>query len=184
MELPKFCKTSSQFNKIHKNLKQIRCPHCKISNNLILHGYLYGYSDVNVNRRVVRGRRIFCSNRNNRDGCGKTISVVFAHLIKKFIITTKNLWNYLNNIYNGKNKFQAFRVLRISYSTSTIYRLYKRFYLRQLIILKTLKTKYSKASKIRLLKSITKTILLFKVIYKNSTDPFSIFQLRFQIPIL
>ncbi|WP_146520309.1 hypothetical protein [Stieleria varia] len=42
------------------------------------HGVLKGYDEQNFKHKSVRAIRIFCSNRGNANGCGKTFSVWIA----------------------------------------------------------------------------------------------------------
>jgi len=50
---------------------------------LIRHGYLRGYDDSSPQRRAVRARRLYCSNRQARRGCGRTLSVWCADKIRR-----------------------------------------------------------------------------------------------------
>lgn len=49
-----------------------QCHHCKRSHQLISHGFVYKKQAVAEQERAV-GKRVFCSNRNGRTGCGRTI---------------------------------------------------------------------------------------------------------------
>lgn len=60
---------------------------------LILHGGLHGWDESG--RIVLRARRVFCSNRNARAGCGRTVSVWPADHIKGLKVTTSRLWQFL-----------------------------------------------------------------------------------------
>lgn len=64
---------------------------------LIRHGYLRGYDDGRPQRRTVRARRIFCSNRHRRRGCGRTFSVFCADRIRRLSLTTQRLWRFLQH---------------------------------------------------------------------------------------
>ena len=74
--------------RIAERLKQTPCPHCKVVGTLIRHGFLYGFDDSNPQRKTVRARRIFCSNRHARPGCGRTFSVWLADKIRRLSLTT------------------------------------------------------------------------------------------------
>ena len=62
---------------------------------LIHHGYLYGFDDTSPRRKTVRARRIFCSNRNARQGCGRTFSVWLAGKIRRLSLTANTLGRFL-----------------------------------------------------------------------------------------
>ena len=74
--------------RLRERLKQTPCPHCKVVGTLIRHGFLYGFDESNPQRKTVRARRIFCSNRHARRGCGRTFSVWFADKIRRLSLTT------------------------------------------------------------------------------------------------
>ena len=78
-----------------ERLKLISCPHCKVVGTLIRHGSLYGFDDSSPPRQTVRARRVFCSNRHRRAGCGRTVSVWLAHKIRHLSVTTGVLWAFL-----------------------------------------------------------------------------------------
>ncbi|WP_146521582.1 hypothetical protein [Stieleria varia] len=42
------------------------------------HGVLKGYDEQDFKHKSIRAKRIFCSNRGNANGCGKTFSVWIA----------------------------------------------------------------------------------------------------------
>ena len=70
------------FLAIYEKLKVTACPHCKATGLLVLHGFLRGYDESSPREKTIRARRIFCSNRNNRQGCGRTFSVWLADKIR------------------------------------------------------------------------------------------------------
>ena len=98
---------------------------------LIMHGYLYGYDEVCNEYGMTRGRRIFCSNRNKRTGCGRTINLLKSIIIKSFTITASAISRFLDNIIKGFNILTAFRLLNLKAGKSTPYRLFERFRSRQ-----------------------------------------------------
>jgi hypothetical protein len=119
--------SEDEFSRFHSLLKIQACPHCKLTGFLILHGYLYGYSETSDTAKNKRAHRVFCSNRNNRQGCGRTFSVFDARFIRNFIFTAGILWLFLKNTKTGMNRFKAAKKLSIEWSDTSIYRLYKRF---------------------------------------------------------
>ena len=73
-----FFRSDQEWNHIVQMLKLTPCPHCKAVGTLIRHGALHGFGDGS--RPTLRARRIFCSNRTQRPGCGRTISVWLADI--------------------------------------------------------------------------------------------------------
>lgn len=178
--LPQFYRSCAGFRQIHLRLKQYRCPHCKLTGTLILHGYLRGYDLEGINKRIVRGHRIFCSNRNRRRGCGRTFGVVLAAMLKGFIVRTSHLWGFLKNMAKGMNVFQAFNILDIPLSPTSIYRLYKRLFENQHHIRSHLFRRLPPPRDIRHANPLVKTIRHLELSFKNIPDPPAAFQYLFQ----
>lgn len=87
-------------------LKLIACPHCRQTGALIGHGFLRGYAERG-SAVVVRGRRVFCSNRANRHGCGRTHSVSIATVLCGFVLRTLTLWTYVRAVFAGHSRRAA-----------------------------------------------------------------------------
>lgn len=178
--IPRFYRSHAGFRQIHLHLKQYRCHHCKLTGTLILHGYLRGYDLKNINKRIVRGHRIFCSDRNLRRGCGRTFGVVLAAVLKGFIVQTLHLWKFLKNIAKGMNVFQAFNTLNIRLSPTSIYRLYKRLYENQPHIRSHLARRLAPPRDVRHANPLIKTIRHMESAFKRNSDPPAAFQYVFQ----
>lgn len=91
------------FARYWRRLKQVACPHCRVTGFLNRHGYLRGY-DVEAQRvaspsqapaRMLRGWRVFCNNRRRRSGCRRTHPVLRAGMLLKRVVTALLLWNFL-----------------------------------------------------------------------------------------
>lgn len=180
IKIKRFYRSSQDFQQFYFVLKQMNCPHCKISGNLNLHGYLLGYDEKSCCGKVIRGHRIFCSNRNKRRGCGRTFSILALNVLRKFIIRAQSFWRFLSNMAKGKNKRNALRSLNISFSSSSAYRLWKRFSLSQTKIrLRLLNLcKPPLLPHIRL--AAIQTILHLKEAFRNASCPIQEFQYYFQ----
>jgi hypothetical protein len=126
---PWFC-TAEQFSALAERLKQMPCPHCKVVGTLIQHGSLYGFDDSSPQRKTRRARRLFCSNRNLRPGCGRTFSVWFPDKIHRRSLTAHLLWRFLQRAVAGSIA-AAIRALDSHLSARTWHRIWKRFVLAQ-----------------------------------------------------
>ena len=109
-----------------ERLKQTSCPHCKIVGTLIRHGVLTGFDDSNPQRQAIRARRIFCSNRYRRRGCGRTFSVWLAHTIRRQSLSARTLWWFLQRAVTGSIA-AAIRTTNCRRSERTFQRIWKRF---------------------------------------------------------
>ena len=122
-----FYRSEQEWNAIAEQLKQTPCPHCKVFGMLIRHGSLYGYDDSKPPRKTLRARRIFCSNRNARRGCGRTFSVWVAHKIRRLSLTTGALWRFLQHAA-AISILAAIRAVNCYLSDRTLQRIWKRFH--------------------------------------------------------
>ena len=121
-----FCRGDEEWNALAERLKQTPCPHCKVVGALIRHGYLLGYDESNRQQKAVRARRLFCSNRNARRGCGRTVSVWFADKIRRLGLTAATLWRFLQGAAAGC-MLAAIRAADCYLSDRSLQRIWKRF---------------------------------------------------------
>ncbi len=90
-----FCRGAEEWSTLAERLKLTPCPHCKVVGALNRHGYLRGFDDTSPRQKTVRARRVFCSNRHARPGCGRTFSVWCADKIRRLGLTANALWRFL-----------------------------------------------------------------------------------------
>ena len=121
-----FYRSAAEWNAVAERLKQLACPHCKVVGTLIRHGFLYGFDDSSPRRKTLRARRIFCSNRNVRRGCGRTFSVWLADKIRRLSLTTRCLWRFLQRAV-AAGVAAAIRAADCHLSDRTLQRVWKRF---------------------------------------------------------
>lgn len=180
----RFYRSKKDFEEFYFGLKQTPCPHCGYIGTLILHGYLYGYDEKIYSKRIIRGHRIFCSNRGRRCGCGRTFSLLKSNILKGFNITAGGLWRFLKGLSAGMNKMNSFKNLDLPFSNTTIYRLYKDFVHYQ-SRLRTLLLKICRAPQIYHENNpVIQTILHLKSAFKRSLCPVRAFQEHFQASFL
>lgn len=108
-------------------LKLTSCPHCKCVGTLNRHGFLRGYDEEDARCKSIRAQRVFCSNRNQNSGCGRTFSVWIADQVKRLFLSAEQLWMFLSEVAQTNNKRQAFATLDSSMSDSAPYRVWRRF---------------------------------------------------------
>lgn len=113
-----------------ERLKLMPCPHCQAVGNLVWHGFLRGYDDSNPPQQTVRARRVYCSNRHQRGGCGRTFSVWCATRIRRLSLSTSTLWRFLKEAVSGSIS-AASRAANGPLSDRTMHRIWQRFLLGQ-----------------------------------------------------
>jgi hypothetical protein len=120
-----FYRSEEEWIAIAERLKQTACPHCKMVGMLNRHGTIYGFDDSNP-QRTLRGRRIFCSNRHRRRGCGHTFSIWIANKIRRLSLTSRTLWTFLQHAVAGSIA-AAIRATNCHRSDRTFRHIWKRF---------------------------------------------------------
>lgn len=125
-----FCRSDAEWNALAERLKRTPCPHCQVVGMLIRHGFLYGFDDRSPQRRTLRARRVLCSNRQARRGCGRTFSVWLADKIRRLSLTTGGLGRFLYRAV-GDGILAAIRASSGHLSDRTWLRIWKRFQLAQ-----------------------------------------------------
>ncbi|WDQ16496.1 hypothetical protein [Rhodopirellula sp. P2] len=123
----RICGSKNDAKAFLQKLKLTACPHCHCVGNLNRHGTLQGYQRGIHTHKTARATRVFCSNRNQNNGCGRTFSVWIAGQIKRLSINANELWKFLDLVDKGASKRQAFAKLNCDLSTSAPYRIWKRF---------------------------------------------------------
>jgi hypothetical protein len=121
-----FFRGADDWTVIAERLKQTRCPHCKVVGMLIRHGCLYGFDESSLPKKTVRARRVFCSNRQARRGCGRTFSVWAADKIRRLSLTAGALWQFLQCVVAG-SVLAAGRAVDGRFDDRTWQRIWKRF---------------------------------------------------------
>ena len=121
-----FYRDESEWIAIAERLKQMACPHCKAVGTLIRHGFLYGFDEESPQEKTVRARRIFCSNRHARPGCGRTFSIWLADKIRRLSLTSRGLWTFLKRAA-ADGIAAAIRAADCHLSDRTLQRIWKRF---------------------------------------------------------
>jgi len=125
-----FYRSAEEWAALAEQLKQTPCPHCNVVGALIRHGFLRGFDDSSPQRKTVRARRVFCSNRDARPGCGRTFSVWLADKIRRLSLTAGALWQFLQRAAAGPIR-AAIRAADCHLSDRTWQRIWKRFDLGQ-----------------------------------------------------
>ena len=84
------------------NIQSVECPHCHQLNQFTLHDFIY------KNLEVI-GKRLFCSNRNNHSGCGKTIQLYISHRVPQLVYSSVEVTAFLNYLIDKQSITQAYQ---------------------------------------------------------------------------
>jgi hypothetical protein len=182
IEIKRYYDSEEEFCQFYKNLKQTMCPFCKFIGALILWGYLRGNDEDSPNKKVVRGRRVFCNNRKKRNnGCGHTFSVLAANTLKNFCITAESLWRFLkDNVTLRSKPEEPVKIKDFPLTKFSAYRLLKKFSESQ-SKLRSWLTRICQVPKLpKTTQAAIQTIEHLKAAFSESTCPISAFQDHFQ----
>ncbi len=98
--VPRFVRDRRALDELLGHAKLMACPHCRCTGMLVGHGLLIGYAERG-NDRQARGRRLLCSARFSRLGCGRTFSVLIATVIARFTARTETISALLHAVVGG-----------------------------------------------------------------------------------
>lgn len=74
----------------------------------------------------LRGQRVFCSNRGQREGCGRTFLLCLAEVLPRHTVTASLVWSWLVQVLAGWSLKAAAEKLRLPFALETVYRLRRR----------------------------------------------------------
>jgi hypothetical protein len=74
----------------------------------------------------LRGQRVFCSNRGQRGGCGRTFSVFLAPVLPRHSVTALWLWPLLKRLLAGGSIKASVESLKLPFKLETLYHLLQR----------------------------------------------------------
>jgi len=115
-----------QLDEVLLHAKLMVCPHCGHVGALNGHGFLRGYAETS-SVRIVRGRRLFCSNRGRRPGCGRTHSVMLATQLARSVVGTGTLRRFVEAVVEGASRSAAWARFGTGLCLNSGYRLWRRF---------------------------------------------------------
>ena len=116
-----FVASESDLELRHLAARQQRCDHCGRVGTLNGHGFVRGYG-LGGHAGQVRGRRLYCSNRGTRPGCGRTRMIWLRAVIPGFIARTLTLWQVLSAIASGQSLRSLWRSSPGDFALRSVYR--------------------------------------------------------------
>jgi hypothetical protein len=94
---------------IHQHTTQLdhaKCIHCNQTNQLVSHGFIYKKQTCAEPEAV--GKRIFCSNRNHRTGCGRTIQLYLDSIVRYLHYAGACVVAFVLSLINGMTIARAY----------------------------------------------------------------------------
>jgi hypothetical protein len=179
---PKFVSSTEQLDECLRAAKLHRCPYCKRSGTLIGHGFLRGYAE-HGSERVIRGRRLFCSNRFLQHGCGRTVAILLDSVLHAFTVRTTTLFQWAAAVIAGGSIRAAWQVAAGAFSLASSYRLWHRLLESQSCWRTSLLTRCAPPAWPSS-EPLAQLLGHFMAAFASCACPFSAFQLQFQSPLL
>ena len=87
----------------------LTCPKCKQAPPLVSHGFVYKYLNCKVKMKV--GKRLWCSYRYGRSGCGAIVRLYMAEIIPKHRNTATELTIFLVTLISSLSIATAYKVV-------------------------------------------------------------------------
>lgn len=179
----KYVSSLAEYDKLADKLDIVPCPHCFATGCLNQHGKQKRY-DERTGEDIVCSARIFCNDRGNMTGCGRTYSVVLAERMYQYIVSCATLWGFLLLLLHGGLIKDCWEKATTAFCLDTGYKLRAAF-IRNQSHIRTLLNRLGPPANINAIKDpLLQTISHLKSAFRSSSCPVSAFQLRFQKPFL
>jgi hypothetical protein len=162
-------------------LKQLRCPVCGAAETLNCHSKLYGNDPQKADGCVQRGQRVWCCNRGQRGGCGRSFSIFLADILPRHTVRAATVWALVSGLLAGRSIAAAARAL--PHAPETLYHLLHRLRAR----LTTLRSGLSAerpAPASSQSDPLLQTVEHLRNLFPQSESPTAEFQLHFQRSLL
>lgn len=86
--------------------EKIQCNHCQQYGQMVSHGFIY-HQHASA-EKVPVGKRLFCSNRHGRSGCGRTHQLYVAHRFPYLRYGAAQLLIFLTSLLIGSHLEDAY----------------------------------------------------------------------------
>jgi hypothetical protein len=147
------------------------------------HSILRGNDPAQAGVQSVRGQRVFCSNRGQRGGCGKSFSLLLADVLPRHTLNASRVWRWLVELLAGLSAKAAVEKLRLPFALETVYRLRRRLQ-RGLDQVRTRLCREQSPPSSRQSQPLWQTVEHLRAVFPDSGCPLADFQLHFQHPFL
>jgi len=132
---------------------------------------------------VQRGQRVWCSNRDQRGGCGRSFSVFLAEVLPRHTVTGPGLWRLLDRWRAGGSIKAAAEALALPFALETLYHALHRLR-QQLAAVRSQLWRVQKPGDSSQTDPLLQTVEHLRRLFPQSLCPVTDFQLHFQRPLL
>lgn len=147
------------------------------------HSRSLGNDPTTTDGQTCRGQRVFCSNRGQRDGCGRTFSFSLVDVLPRHTVTASLVWPWLVKMLAGLSLKSATEKLRLPFALETLYRL-RRKWQRGLDAVRTQLCRQQAPPQSKQIEPWLQTVEHPQLVFPASACPPADYQLQFQRPLL
>jgi hypothetical protein len=147
------------------------------------HSRSLGNDPDTTDGQTCRGQRVFCSNRGQRGGCGRTFAFFLADILPRHTLTTSLVWRWLVKLLAGLSSKASVEQLRLPFALETAYRLRRKLQYR-LDSLRTRLCRKLAPPQSAHADPLLQTVEHLQSVFPCSPCPPTDFQLHFQHPFL
>jgi hypothetical protein len=126
---------------------------------------------------------VFCSNRGDRGGCGRTFSFFLAEVLPRHTITASLVWRWLVKLLAGLSLKSVVESLRLPFALETLYRL-RRNLRRKLDSIRTRLCRQQAPPSSSQSDPLLQTVEHLQAVFPGPEGAPSAFQFHFQQPFL
>lgn len=131
----------------------------------------------------MRGQRVFCSDRGERGGCGKTFAVFLADILPRHTVRATLFWQLLCQWLAGLSVKAAAESLRLPWALETFYRLWRQLEKRAYVLRPLLCQKQAPPPADHR-EPLRHTLKHLQSLFALAACPLQEFQLVFECPLL
>lgn len=176
-----FIQDSAALASLFGSLKSMKCPFCERAGFLNRHSLMRGNNPDANTGFVVRGQRVFCSNRGRRGGCGRTFPVMFDWALPGHTFTAVLLWQAVLRRLDGLSLRAAWHSVKSPLALDSFYHLLQRVR-RRLTPLRTALSSAIAPPRSKRSDPLLQTFEHLTAAFPNEACPIRSFQRSFQRP--
>lgn len=126
---------------------------------------------------------MWCSNRGQRGGCGRSVSIFLAEVLPRHTVRAPALWSLLERLLDGGSLKAAVEALSLPFALETLYHLLHRMRQR-LTGVRSVLCREQKPPASSRTDPLLQTVEHLRSLFSKSVCPATDFQLHFQRPLL
>ena len=178
-----FVHDKTELEKKLRSLKQSQCPLCGRVETLNRHDSVKTNRPDHASEKHITGKRVWCCNRGQRGGCGRTIKLLFAWALPRHSFTGHILSTLINGIYKGESVKSVFEEMGILLSLDGAYHIIQRLR-SQMDMIRSVLSGRGPPPDSEHPDPLIQTIAHLRSVFQSELCPVETFQMTFQRPFM